>query len=69
MNQEIGQGYFPITSVHRHDVIGALKLTDEQVSKITDDMMREIARKMADDYCDQLFLGSSADYYGDRRRK
>jgi len=30
-------------------------LTDEQMAKITDDMMREIARKIANDYCEQLF--------------
>jgi len=48
-------GFFPITSVHRLDIQEALHLTDEQVAKITDDMMREIARKMADDYCEQLF--------------
>jgi hypothetical protein len=28
---------------------------DAQMSKITDDMMQEIARKMADDYCERLF--------------
>ena len=49
------RGFFPITSVHRLDIKEALKLTDAQVSKITDDMMRHIARKMADDYCEQLF--------------
>jgi len=48
-------GFFPITSVHRLDIKGAMNLTDKQVSKITDDMVREIARKMADDYCEQLF--------------
>jgi len=59
VNPEVDQeGYFPITSVHRYDVKEALKLTDEQASKITDGMMREIARKMADDYCEQLFWDS-----------
>jgi len=48
-------GFSPITSVHRVDIEEALHLTDEQVAKFTDDMMREVARKMADDYCDQLF--------------
>jgi hypothetical protein len=32
-----------------------MQLSDAQMSKITDDMMQEIARKMADDYCEQLF--------------
>jgi hypothetical protein len=48
-------GFFPITSVHRLDTKEALHLSDEQVAKLTDDMMRDIARKMADDYCEQLF--------------
>jgi len=48
-------GFFPITSVHRLDMKESLHLTDEQAAKITDDMMREIARRMADDYCEQLF--------------
>lgn len=48
-------GFFPITSVHRDDIKEALHLTDKQVARITDGMMREIARKMADDYCEQLF--------------
>ena len=47
--------FFQITSVHRDDVKHALNLSDEQLSKITDDMMQEIAEKMADDYCEQLF--------------
>jgi hypothetical protein len=32
-----------------------MQLSDAQMSKITDDMMQEIARKMADDYCERLF--------------
>ena len=52
---ESEDGFFPITSVHRLDIKEALHLSDEQAAKITDGMMREIARKMADDYCEQLF--------------
>jgi hypothetical protein len=48
-------GFFPITSVHRLDIKEALHLSDEQVARFTDGMMRDIARKMADDYCEQLF--------------
>jgi hypothetical protein len=62
-------GFFPITSVHRLDVKEALRLTDEQVARITDDMMRNIARKMADDYCEQLFwdhLPIIAEYVAER---
>ena len=62
-------GFFPITSVHRLDIQEVLHLRDEQVAKITDDMMREIARKMADDYCEQLFwdhLPIIAEYVAER---
>ena len=62
-------GFFPITSVHRLDIKEALHLTDEQVARIADDMMRDIARKMADDYCEQLFwdhLPIIAEYVAER---
>jgi len=62
-------GFFPITSVHRLDIKEALHLTDEQVARITDGMMRDIARKMADDYCEQLFwdhLPIIAEYVAER---
>lgn len=47
-------GYFPITSVHRDDL--ASKGFD--VRKISDGDMRELAKKMANDYCEQLFWDS-----------
>lgn len=62
-------GFFPITSVHRLDIKEALHLTDEQVARFTDDMMRDIARKMANDYCEQLFwdhLPIIAEYVAER---
>ena len=62
-------GFFPITSVHRLDIKEALHLSDEQVAMITDAMMREIARKMANDYCEQLFwdhLPTIAEYVAER---
>ena len=62
-------GFFPITSVHRLDIKEALHLTDEQVAIITDCMMRDIARKMANDYCEQLFwdhLPIIAEYVAER---
>jgi len=62
-------GFFPITSVHRLDIKEALHLSDEQVARLTDDMMRDIARKMADDYCEQLFwdhLPIIAEYVAER---
>lgn len=44
-------GDFPITSVCRDD----LGDYDFDVEKITDDNMRELADKMGDDYCEQMF--------------
>lgn len=52
---EKNDGFFNITAVQRDDIQFAMKWSDAQVNQITDDMMREIARKMADDYCEQLF--------------
>lgn len=63
------EGFFPITSVHRDDIKEAVRLTDEQVARITDDMMREIAQKMADDYLEQLYwehLPVIAEYVAER---
>lgn len=48
-------GFFEITSVHRDDIKYVLNLSDEELAKITDDMMDEIAEKMAEDYGEQLF--------------
>ena len=48
-------GFFNITSVHRDDIKAAMHLSDPQMSKISDDIMQEIARKMADGYCEELF--------------
>lgn len=47
-------GYFPITSVHRDDLEGQ----GFDVEKISDDDMQNLAEKMADDYCEQLFWPS-----------
>lgn len=55
MNKPDKDGFFQITSVHRDDIKYVLNLSDEQLSKITDDMMEDIAEKMAKDYCEQLF--------------
>lgn len=46
--------YFKVTSVHRDD----LALRGFDVSKVTDEDMRELASKMGDDYCEQLFWDS-----------
>lgn len=47
---------FEITSVCRLDL--ERRYGAKGVLKITDCEMREIASKLADDYCEQLFLGS-----------
>jgi predicted house-cleaning noncanonical NTP pyrophosphatase (MazG superfamily) len=45
---------FPITSVCRED----LEHIGFDVSKVDDATMKELAEKLADDYCEQLFWGS-----------
>lgn len=52
--QRLNAGYFPITSVHRDD----LKAKGFDVDKISDDDMEELAQKMGNDYCTQLFWES-----------
>lgn len=59
--QRLSGGYFPITSVHRDDLQGV----GFDVEKISDDDMKELARKMADDYCEQLFWSSMEIIAGD----
>ena len=54
LKQRLSGGYFPITSVHRDDLQGV----GFDVERISDDDMKELARKMANDYCEQLFWGS-----------
>ncbi len=50
----LSEGFFPITSVHRDD----LKAKNFETEKITDAQMAELAHKMSDDYCGQLFWDS-----------
>lgn len=61
LRQRLSGGYFPITSVHRDDLRGV----GFDVEKISDDDMKELARKMADDYCEQLFWSSMEIIAGD----
>lgn len=61
LRQRLSGGYFPITSVHRDDLQGV----GFDVEKISDDDMKELARKMADDYCEQLFWSSMEIIAGD----
>jgi len=56
--------FFPITSVSKEDIIHAFQNTDiagqvkERVAEMDDGEMKELASKMADDYCNQMFWNS-----------
>ena len=50
----LNSGYFPITSIHRDDLAGK----GFDASLISDDTMKYLARKMGDEYCEQLFWSS-----------
>lgn len=52
--RRLSEGYFPITSLHRDD----LDARGFDTNAISDSQMKRLARKMADDYCEQLFWGS-----------
>ena len=57
------EGYFPISSLHKDD----LESIGYDTSKISDSDMETIARKLGDDYTEQLFWSSLpilADYVG-----
>ena len=50
----LNSGYFPITSIHRDDLAGK----GFDTGHVSNDAMKYLARKMADDYCEQLFWPS-----------
>lgn len=50
----LNSGYFPITSIHRDDLAGK----GFNTGHVSDEDMKYLARKMADDYCEQLFWPS-----------
>ena len=57
------EGYFPISYLHKDDI----ESIGYDVSKISDSDMKTIARKLGDDYTEQLFWSSLpifADYVG-----
>ncbi|MEG0456381.1 MAG: hypothetical protein RR559_13770 [Bacteroides sp.] len=54
--------YFQITAIHRDD----LAQRGFDVSDVDDEDMRELARKMGDDYCEQLFWESMEVIAADR---
>lgn len=56
MNQK---EYFPITSVSRDDLKTVYPKSDhEKIDNLSDEEMAWLARKMAEDYCNQLFWDS-----------
>lgn len=61
LQQRLSGGYFPITSVHRDDLHGI----GFDVERISDDDMKELAGKMANDYREQLFRESMETIAGD----
>jgi hypothetical protein len=65
---------FVVTRMSRQDVKQALADEPELARRawlLTDDEMKQIARKMEDDYCNQLFWSSlrvcASDYIKERR--
>ena len=46
---------FPITSVCRADLVQGLNITEAEALRICDGDMEEIARKLANAYCDDGF--------------
>jgi len=56
------QESFNITSIHRDDVAAVF---GKKAQKLSDDEMEWLARKMADDYCNQLFW-HQIKYIGER---
>lgn len=49
------EGFFPITSIHREDIVEKF---GEEARNIDDGQMYYIAKKMGDDYTNQLFWDS-----------
>jgi len=64
MKDKSEKEFFQITSVSKEDIIHAFKNTDilkrvkEKVVEMDDSEMKELASKMADDYCEQMFWES-----------
>lgn len=57
------EGSFPITSVSREDV--AEVIGEKKAEALSDERMELLARKMADDYIEQLFWDQIATYLDD----
>jgi len=60
----MSEKYYQITSLHKKDIIKAFEDTKheetvkQKVSEMTDEDMENLAGKLADDYCEQLFWNS-----------
>ena len=69
INNSLNDGFFKITSVSRAD----LEQEGFDVSKVDDDTMIQLASKLANDYCEQLFWSSlvilAEDYFKIPRTK
>jgi len=48
------EGYFEISRLHRED----LEWIGYDTSRVDDSVMKKLASKLGDDYCEQLFWGS-----------
>jgi hypothetical protein len=61
--------HFPVTSVCKDDLRVVFEDRPEvwaRIEALTDDDMEFLARKMADDYCNQLFWDSARIIFEDR---
>jgi len=67
--QEDESGFFVITRLHRDDIIEAFKgnpKAQKRARNMTDDEMKQLASKMADDYLNQLYWSSLRIIFEDR---
>ena len=51
-------GYFVITRLHREDIKTVFPDNEKDIDNLTDGQMKYLARKMSDDYLEQLYWGS-----------
>ena len=50
--------YFVITRLHREDIKHLFPVKEKDIDNLTDSQMKYLARKMGDDYLEQLYWGS-----------
>jgi hypothetical protein len=59
--KDITEGFYPITSLSKDDLRGMFRgdrKALKRINEMTDDEMKTLASKMADDYCEQLYWSS-----------